>query len=82
MNLRQSHWKVYFIFWFKLVVLAGAAVGAIGFPLLGPLFGSTLTATEHVVAGARHLGFVAMIWAPGIALVLCVVRAYRNKVKQ
>jgi hypothetical protein len=54
-------------------------IGAISFPLLGPAFGSTSTPLEHAMAGARHLGFIALIWAPGIALVLCVMRAYRNK---
>jgi len=82
MNLQRCHWAVYFLFWVAAVVLAGAVVGAIGFPLLGPLFGSMLTPTAHALAGARHLGFVALIWAPGIALVLCVVRANRNKQKR
>jgi hypothetical protein len=82
MNLQQCHWATYFLFWFMVVVLAGALAGAVGFSLLGPLFGSSRTPAEHAIAGARHLGFVAMIWAPGIALVLCVTRAYRNKSKQ
>jgi len=82
MNLRRSGTAVYFIFWFILVVFTGAIVGAISFPLLGPLFGSTLTPFEHAIAGARHLGFIAMIWAPGVALVLCVIRTYRNNPKQ
>jgi hypothetical protein len=82
MKLQQSHWTVYFIFWFLVVVLVGAVVGAISFPLLGPLFGSPLTPVQHAIVGARHLGFIVMIWAPGIALVLCAVRAHRNKSKQ
>jgi len=81
MNLQQSHWALYFIFWFLVVVAAGAMAGAVGFPLLGPLFGSKLGPVGHALAGARHIGFVAMIWAPGVALVLCVVRAHRNKSK-
>jgi hypothetical protein len=80
MNLRQCHWAVYFIFWATAVILLGA--GAIGFALLGPLFGSARTLLQHVITGARHLGFVSMIWAPGIALVLCVMRAHRNKQKR
>jgi hypothetical protein len=82
MNLRQCHWAVYFIFWATAVILLGAGAGAIGFALLGPLFGSARTLLQHVITGARHLGFVSMIWAPGIALVLCVMRAHRNKQKR
>lgn len=79
MNLQQSHWAVYFLFWLLAIVAGGALVGALSFPLAGPAFGSTLTPLEHVFTGARHLGFIALIWAPGIALVLCVRRAYHNK---
>jgi TM2 domain-containing membrane protein YozV len=61
------------------VTVGGALIGAIGFPIIGPLFGSHRTLLEHAMAGAQHLGFVALIWAPAIALVLCVMRAYRNK---
>ena len=79
MNLQQSHWTVYFLFWLFAVIGGGALIGAISFPLVGPVFGSTLPPLEHALTGARHLGFIAMIWAPGIALVLCVRRTYRNK---
>ncbi len=79
MKLQQSHWSVYFLFWLLAIVGGGALIGAIGFPLLGPVFGSTLSPLEHATTGARHLGFITLIWAPGIALVLCVRRAYRNK---
>lgn len=79
MNLRNSHWAVYFLCWLLAIVGGGALIGAIIFPLFGPFFGSDRTALAHAVAGARHLGFIALIWAPGIALVACVVRAKRNK---
>lgn len=82
MNLQRWHWSAYFVFWLVTVVLAAALIGALGFSLLGPLLGSTRTVGEHAMAGAHHVGFIALIWAPGIALVLCVVRAYRNKKKQ
>jgi hypothetical protein len=82
MTLWRSHWAIYFFFWTIAVVLFGAAAGAIGFVLFGPFFGSTESPLRHAIAGARHLGFIALIWAPGIALVLCVMRGYRNKQKQ
>ncbi|MBK9992353.1 MAG: hypothetical protein IPP19_16940 [Verrucomicrobia bacterium] len=79
MKLQQSHWAVYFLFWLLTIVGGGALVGLITFPIFAPVFGSTGTPISHALAGARHLSFIALIWAPGIALVLCVMRAYRNK---
>ncbi|MFT3781920.1 MAG: hypothetical protein QM790_07880 [Nibricoccus sp.] len=79
MNLRESHWAIYFLVWLSAVVVAGALLGAITFPVAGPLFGSKLSVLEHVAAGARHLGFISFVWAPPIALVACVKRAYEKK---
>jgi len=79
MNLQKSHWAVYFLFWLLATIIGGALIGLICFPLFGPAFGSALSPLEHAQAGARHVGFIALIWAPAIALVLCVMRAYRNK---
>ena len=79
MKLQETHWAFYFLFWFLTVTGAGALIGAIAFPLFGPFFGSNLTPLQHILAGARHLAFVALIWAPGIALVFCVIRAYHKK---
>lgn len=79
MNLRNSHWAVYFLCWLLAIVGGGALIGAISFPLFGPLLGSGHTPVEHALAGGRHLGFIALIWAPGIALVACVVRAKGKK---
>lgn len=78
MKLQQSHWSVFFTFWLLAIISGSALIGAISFPLLGPVFGSTLPPLTHAMAGARHLGFIALIWAPGIALVLCVRRAYQK----
>lgn len=82
MNLRNSHWAVYFLCWLLAIVGGGALIGAISFPLLGPLFGSDRTPLAHALAGAHHLGFIALIWAPAVALVACVIRARRNKSPQ
>lgn len=82
MKLQECHWSVYFLFWTSAVVVLGGATGALGFTLLGPLFESNQPPLRHAIAGARHLGFIALIWAPGIALVLCVMRAYRNNQKR
>jgi len=82
MKLQQSHWAVYFLFWLLTIIGGFSLFGIITFPILAPVFGSTGTPISHAITGARHLSFIALIWAPGIALVLCVMRAYRNKQSQ
>lgn len=79
MNPRPIHWSFYFLAWLLGIVGGGALIGAATFPLFGPLFGSERTPLAHALAGARHLGFIALVWAPGIALVACVARGYRRK---
>ncbi len=53
----------------------GSLLGAVAFPLVGGLGGSTKTREELIVAGARTGGFFFMVWAPGVALVREFVRA-------
>jgi hypothetical protein len=53
----------------------GALLGAILFPLVGPLGGAVKTRDELIVLGARTGGFFFMVWAPGIALVRMFMRA-------
>ncbi len=75
-------WLLRFMVWLLLIVGLGVVTGALVFPLLGPLFGSKLHPLEHVVAGAKHLGFIALVWAPGIALVACVMHARSRRNRQ
>lgn len=79
MKLRNSHWAVYFFCCLIAIIGGGAFIGALSFPLVAPLFGSDRPPLAHAITGARHLGFIALVWAPGIALVACVIRAKRRK---
>jgi len=79
MSLRDVHWSLYFLFWLAAIVAAGAVVGAAVFPLVGLCFRSGYTAGQLVANGVRTGSFYCFLWAPGIAVVLCVMRAYRRR---
>lgn len=79
MILRGIHWSLYFLFWTAAIGAAGAALGAVLFPLAGLCFHTGHTAGQLLVSGIRIGGFYACIWAPGTAIVLCVMRAYRRR---
>lgn len=65
--------------WIVGLTVLGAALGAVAFPLWGLAFGLKKTAAELALFGARTLGFYFLMWAPGIALVAGVMRAYERR---
>lgn len=65
------------LLWSAIITAGGAVVGAILFPLVGRLAGMDLTIPAMVLSGARQIGFLTFIWAPGIAIVMAFQRAYR-----
>jgi hypothetical protein len=79
MILARAHWSLYFLFWVALIVAAGAVLGAALFPLGGWLLGLAQPAGRLAMQGASTGGFFFAIWAPGTAVVLCVMRAYRRR---
>lgn len=79
MKRRSLHWSLYFLAVAGGIIAMGAALGAIVFPAVGLIFDTGKTAKELVVTGSRTLGFFFMVWAPGIALVLTVKRAYEQR---
>ena len=79
MKLRDTHWSVYFLLWVTGIIALGAALGAVIFPLVGRIFETGYTAPQLARNGVKILSFYFMIWAPGIAIVACVMRAYRRR---
>lgn len=78
---RSRFFRLFRFFW--LIVFAwialGAVIGAVLFPLLGPLLGHRGSAMELLRHGLRFGSFYFMIWAPGLSLVLTVMKGYREK---
>lgn len=68
----------YVLLWSAIITAGGAVVGAIVFPLVGTLGHAEMSAGAMALSGARQLGFLAFIWAVGIAIVMAFHRAYRR----
>ena len=79
MLLKNLHWSLYFLLVTTAIVAVGAVLGAVTFPLAGLIFDTGFTGAELARNGIRTLGFYFFIWAPGIAGVLCVMRAFRRR---
>lgn len=52
---------------------AGALAGALLFPVAGHLLGMDLRTGEMIRNGAFDGGFLALIWAPGLSFVGCLM---------
>lgn len=65
--------------WTVAITAAGALLGAIIFPLVGVIFGRDATPATMALSGARNLGFLAFVWAPGTAIVLAFRHGFRRR---
>ena len=65
-----------FLYWLVLtvaIIACGAVVGAISFPIGGIIFGYEMEIRAMIHNGILDGGFYAMIWAPGISFVVCIM---------
>lgn len=72
-------WTGLFLLFTVEVTAAGALLGGIAFPIAGSILGTERGWAELTLLGIRNIGFWFFIWAPAIALVRCVMRAYRDR---
>lgn len=73
-----AYWTGWFLAWVFGLIVTGAILGAITFPIGGLFIKTDRTAGELVVRGARFLSFIFMIWAPAVALVMCTMKAWKR----
>ena len=73
------------LFWARLwhgsvlaMITAGAVAGALLFYVVGGLFGSESGPLERIRAGMRDGSFYVFIWAPGCAIIGCIMLAHRR----
>ena len=69
----------YFFAWVAGLVVLGAILGAIFFPLGGWLLDAERTSYALFLRGLRFGSFYFLIWAPAIAITMTVMRAYRRQ---
>jgi hypothetical protein len=79
---RSLHWSLYFLLWTIGLIAVGTVAGTLLFPLVGTLIGAQFTLGELAINGAKMLGFYFMLWAPGLALVMTIKRAYEQRKRQ
>ncbi len=71
-------WPLYFLAWTLGITALGVIVGAVVYPIIGLAFSLDYTLRELVLNGIKAIGFYFGIWAPGIALVMTVKKAYET----
>ncbi|RRJ96417.1 hypothetical protein Ga0100231_021345 [Opitutaceae bacterium TAV4] len=82
--MKKSQWWSLLWLFVRVVVgliVLGAALGAVVFPLCGWGLGmSGVTYGQMALTGARTLGFyIGVVWGPGIGVVICAIRAHRER---
>jgi len=79
-RIRQSlFYAGYVAGWTIGITAAGALVGLIVFPIAGVIFSRDTPLPDMALSGARNLGFLAFVWAPGTAIVLAFRHAFRRR---
>jgi len=61
------------------MVTAGGLLGGILYPLVGTIIGKDLTVLRMLRLGFMDGAFYALIWAPGMSIVLCIAGAYEKR---
>ena len=77
--MKWLRWTGLFLLFTIEVTAIGALAGGIVFPILGAIFDWERGWEELAMNGIKNIGFWAFIWAPGIAIVRCIMRAYRER---
>lgn len=78
-QLLPSGWAGWCAGWFLLlgvIVAAGAMAGSVLYPLVGSLLRMDLSVPDMFLNGVFDGGFYALIWAPGISFVACLMGAH------
>ena len=77
-----TYWMALFVGYTLSIILAGAVLGAILYPLVGSLFNFNYSLISMTQKGMTDLSFFALVWAPGGAIVLCFIKAHHKKLSE
>ena len=73
-----SYWGFLFLSYILGITLAGTIIGAIFYPLAGTILGFNHTILFMIKKGMLDISYLALVWAPGGAIVLCFIKAKNN----
>lgn len=76
---RLGHWLGYFLFYLSTTLLIGGLVGALLYAGVGALTHPQIPFDLRLSKGFINGFFYAGVWATGLSIVLCVMRAHREK---
>ena len=62
-----------------VMVAIGALLGGTLYPLVGVVIGKDLPVLRMLWLGVLDGAFFALIWAPGMSIVLCIAGAYEKR---
>lgn len=77
-----AYWISLFTVYSAAIITTAAILGGILYPLTGILLGFDYSLYLMAQNGVADLSHLALIWAPGIAIVLCFIKAHRQKQEQ
>ncbi len=73
-----ARWMPRFMAYTVGLIALGAIAGTLFYCALGPFFVDGMSARELAKNGVANGAFLAFIWAPGGAFVICVMQAHRR----
>lgn len=68
-------WSVGWLLLAAVIISTGALLGSLLYPIAGTLLGMDLSLREMWLNGVFDGGFYALIWAPGVSFVACLMAA-------
>lgn len=76
-----AHWAGCFLLYFSTTLLLGGLIGALLYLLVGSVTHPELPLGYRLSKGFLNGMFYAGVWATGLSIVLCVMRAHRERMQ-
>lgn len=77
--LSVVYWAWWLFVYIAVVLVVGSAIGALLFATVGALTHPQVDVMRRIEVGLQDGFLYAGLWAGGLAIVLCVMRAYRQR---
>ncbi len=81
--VRALSWIGYWLLYVLLMMIGGAIVFGIAYPIFGSLLGLDLSLMEMFTHGLRNGAFlIGGVWGPGVAFIICIIRAHKQRERE